>query len=223
MKIPPLPALLFLTTFLTSHAFAQPPSPEPPLSTPALIPTPLVRAPDAALLAQLPPAPTGFSWLLYKNCALLRPDGWHHQARPDAPAQNLTGAFALSPESFSEKKPFEHGFTVQIHQNDRARFGAPPSQAVAAFLQPLAARLPKTDLLLYKENSTPTGATRILRHRDAPPGLTPLIIHRYYVANDTQDILHVFTYESPESKWDENWKTFGTPILGKLLILSAEP
>jgi hypothetical protein len=223
MKNPPLPTLLFLATLLASSALAQPPSPEPPLSTPAPIPTPLVRAPDAALLAQLPPAPEGFSWLLYKNCSLLRPAGWHYHTRPDDPAKNLTGAFALSPEAFSEKKPFEHGFTVQIHQNVRARFGAPASEAIAAFLQPLATRLPKADLLLYKENPTPTGATRILRHRDAPPGLTPLIIHRYYVANDTNDTLHVFTYESPEARWEENWKTFGTPILGKVLILSAHP
>jgi hypothetical protein len=186
-------------------------------------PAPDVHIPDAALRAQLPPPPDGFDWLLYKNCAVLRPDGWHQNTRPDDPAKKLTGAFALSPETFSEKKPFEHGFTVQIHHDVRARFGAPPSESVAGFLQPLAARLAKTDLLLYKENPTPIGATRILRYRDAPPGLTPLVIHRYYIADDTGDTLYAFTYESPEAQWEEHWKKFGTPLLGKVLILSARP
>jgi hypothetical protein len=197
---------------------------EPPLSVPPPAPAPLVAAaPSAELRKQLPPAPEGFDWLVYKNCAVLCPTGWNQKIRADDPAKNLTGAFAISPEVFSEKKYFDHGFTVQIHTDVKKRFGAAASPSLQALLQPLAARVKKEDFLLFKEGASAGGATTILRYVDAPPGLTPLVVHRYLVADDAKDTIHVFTYESPQAQWEENWKTYGTPLLGRVIMLSGAP
>jgi hypothetical protein len=187
-------------------------------------PAPAVAsAPSAELRKQLPPPPEGFDWLIYKNCAVLCPAGWNQKIRPDDPAKNITGAFAISPEVFSEKKYFDHGFTVQIHTDVKRRFGAAASPSLAAFIQPLAAKVKKEDLLLFKEGASASGSTSILRYVDAPPGLTPLVVHRYFVANDAADTIHVFTYEAPQAQWDENWKNVGTPILGRVVMLSGAP
>jgi hypothetical protein len=198
----------------------------PPAAVPGASPPPapaVVSAPSPELRKQLPPAPEGFDWLVYKNCALLSPAGWNQKVRPDDPAKNLTGAFAISPEVFSEKKYFDHGFTVQIHTDVKRRFGAAASPSLAAFIQPLAAKVKKEDLLLFKEGGAAGGSTNILRYVDAPPGLTPLVVHRYFVANDAADTIHVFTYEAPQAQWEENWKTFGTPILGRVVMLTGAP
>jgi hypothetical protein len=193
-------------------------------SAPPSPPTPaLVSAPSAELRKQLPAPLEGFDWLVYKNCAVLAPNGWNQKTRPDDLAKNITGAFALSPEVFSEKKSFDHGFTVQIHTDVKRRFGAAASSSLQALIQPLAAKLKKEDMLLFKEGGSADAATCILRYIDAPPGLTPLIVHRYLVANDANDVIHVFTYESPQAQWEENWKTYGTPILQKISILSTSP
>jgi hypothetical protein len=45
--------------------------------------------------------------------------------------------------------------------------------------------------------------TTIVRYRDAPPGLKPVIIHKFLIANDAADSVHMFTFESPESSWEE--------------------
>ena len=196
----------------------------PAPAAPASLPAPAVAsAPSPELRKQLPPAPEGFDWLVYKNCALLCPAGWNQKIRPEDPAKNLTGSFALSPAVFSENKYFDHGFTVQIHTDVKKRFGAEASPSLQGFIQPVAAKVKKEDLLLFKEGTAAGGATRILRYIDAPPGLTPLVIHRYFVADDAKDVIYVFTYESPQATWDENWKTYGTPIVARLSILSSNP
>lgn len=62
----------------------------------------------------------------------------------------------------------------------------------------------------------------MFRFRDAPPGLKPIVVHKLILANNA-DSLHIFTFESPESTWTENWEKYGTPILGRLQVVAQLP
>jgi len=57
------------------------------------------------------------------------------------------------------------------------------------------------------------------RYRDAPPGLKPIIVHKFILANNSADSVHVFTFKGPADSWEENWAKYGTPILSKVNIL----
>ncbi len=197
---------------------AQPAAPQPP---PA--PAAISYEPSAELLKQLPAADAGFTWLVYQNCALLRPDGWNLRTRAAEPQKSRLGSFAMSPEVFSETKYYDHGMSVQIMPNAKASLGDVPSKGVMAFVAPKAEKLGKKNLLVYQNKPTSTGASVVFRYIDAPPNLTPLVIHRYYVADDAKDTVYIFTYEAPQESWEQNWEKYGTPIFKRLLILSGTP
>jgi hypothetical protein len=44
-----------------------------------------------------------------------------------------------------------------------------------------------------------------------------------YSRYNVTDSIHIFTFESPTALWDENWKKYGTPIIGKLNVLPNIP
>jgi hypothetical protein len=39
------------------------------------------------------------------------------------------------------------------------------------------------------------------------------------ISDDAADVLYIFTYESPEASWEQNWTAFGTPLLSKVAVL----
>ena len=178
---------------------------------------------ESAFRKSLPDAPDGFDWVLYRNCAFLKPHGWTQRSRPDVPEEKTVGSIAISPEDFSETKFFEHGFTVQVIANFKKLNKIEPSKGAAAIIQ-TAAKLRKPDeniMATAKQNER--GALLVYRYRDAPAGETPIIVHKYFIADDVSDTLHIFIYESPVATWDDNWKQFGTPILQKIVVLPLLP
>ena len=85
---------------------------------------------------------------------------------------------------------------------------------------------PPTDVLLFDKRPSPMGMTYAFRFVDAPLGMTPLVIHKFYIVDEVKDAIYLFTYESPKTSWEENWAKYGTPLLKKLLVvptLSPEP
>jgi len=43
------------------------------------------------------------------------------------------------------------------------------------------------------------------------------------IANNELDSVHIFTFESPEATWAENWRKYGTPILRLVFIAGFGP
>ncbi len=192
-------------------------------SAPAPVSVQEFSSPSAEQLKQLPPADAGFAWVLYRGCAVLTPAGWNQRSRPDDTAKNITGSFAVSPETFSETKYFDHGFTVQVHSNIKQRAGSEASKNTGIFAAPLAKKISKEHLLLFNEGGQPGRTTCVLRYVDATPGLTPLVIHRYYIGDDASDRIYAFTYECPQAEWEANWPKYGEVILKKILLLATAP
>lgn len=188
---------------------------------PAAAPTPeQVRA---AISSQLPAPPAGFSWQLYKNAVFLKPAGWHERE-----AQPVTGAFpiatyATSPESFSENRQFEMGLTVQVISGTQRLRGIEAKKAVPLFLKPILDSHKKEEVLMLDLKSSGDYDRIVFRYRDAPPGLKPVIVHKFILANNVTDSMHIFTFESPEATWNENWAKYGTPVISQLQVVAQLP
>lgn len=188
---------------------------------------PASAAPDAEMIAlvksALPAAPAGFDWAIYRNCAVLKPNGWNERTMADDLGKKVIGAYAFSPEQFSEQKQFEHGFTAQVVAGFKAMNKLEPSKGAVLMMKSITDGRPDSDILLFKDNKFPDRISYFLRYRDAPAGKTPLVIHKYMIARDGDDTLHIFTYESPEAQWEANWKSFGETMLGKIAVIPFLP
>jgi hypothetical protein len=175
-----------------------------------------------SLRTQLPPAPTGFSWEFFKDAAFLRPDGWTSKTDAIASGKNAIGmtAFAESPETFSAAKSFSTGFTVQIISGTQASDGITATQAAAAYLKPFVAAHKREDILLLDHRQDGANVDWVLKYRDAPDGQVAIIVHKFLIVSDDLDSVHVFTFESPEASWKENWERFGTPLLQRVQVIN---
>ena len=172
----------------------------------------------------LPESPAGFDWVAYGNSAFLKPRGWNQRAIEAQPDRKVAGAVAVSPEPFSEQSFFEHGFTAQIVADFKeVNNNIPPAKGALLILKKIADQHQREEILLFDSRQVQVGEAFVLRYRDAPQGKTPIVVHKYLIANDRFDTLHIFTYESPAASWDDNWKTFGTPILQRILVAPFLP
>ena len=177
----------------------------------------------AMVLAQMPPAPDGFAWNMFRNAVFLEPKGWfsHDLQRP---AQgSVFATHALSPKDFSLQQPFETGFTVQVFSN-LMKYGKPsPSKSAEMMLGIIAKGHAKEDIRYFSQADKGDFKVSWLEYRDAPPGLKPIIVRQFYLANDTTDNLDVFVFESPESRWDQDWKSYGEVMFKRLSAIPAYP
>ena len=186
-------------------------------------PAPEISKSEALIRAELPPPPAGFSWEVFKNAALLRPDGWNERIAEPEGGDVPISVYAASPEEFTETKWFETGVTLQIYSGPQDRKKVPAKKLALIYLNPFLQAHKKEDFSKFETNTDGDTQTIIIRYRDAPPGLKPVIIHKFLIADDAADSLHVFTFESPESSWQENWERYGTPIIGKIVIVPNLP
>ena len=182
---------------------------------------------DAAVLGvlrkDLPPAPAGFDWQLFKNALFVKPKGWHEQRVNVTGASTPTFVYAASGEAFSAAKQFETGLTINIFEGGQRIRGIPASKLVALYLAPFIEAHQQSDVQLFEQKQQGDFLQVTFRYRDAPPGQKPAIVHKSILANDKADSLHVFTFESPEDTFAANWEKFGTPILSKVKVLPNLP
>lgn len=172
---------------------------------------------------EFPDPPEGFVWKLYKNAIFLKPEGWTEQEMKGTTADIPYATYATSPEEFSVAKQFEMGMTLQFFSDFKRIQGIEATEMVLAYLRPFVKDRKKEDLILFKQEQQGDLEQTFFRYRDAPPGLQPIIVHKFIVANSVTNIVNVFTFESPEESWAENWVKYGTPIIGQLNLLSDVP
>lgn len=208
--------LVALTTFLFSclpFASAQNASP----------PTPTKSQVQEAMKSQLPSPPDGFKWQLYKNVVFMKPTAWNEREMTQDIAGIPLSTYATSPEEFSRTKQFEMGTTIELISGSQRIRGIPAKKFVLAYLKPIVDTHKKEDVLMFDQKTQGESEQTFFRYRDAPPGLKPIIVHKFIVANNATDTLNVFTFESPAEMWDANWAKYGTPIIGKVSILPNVP
>lgn len=170
---------------------------------------------EPSLSAQLPVAPAGFMWRRYQNVVFLVPAEW----RENELRSTDMSVYAASPESFTQTQPFETGFTIQIIVEPKRKRGIDAKKAALVYLKRFLDTHTREDVVLLDQKTQGDTEITFFRFRDRPPGLTPIIVHKYLIANNATDVVHVFTFESPAASWDEAWSTYGTPILSKLALL----
>ena len=163
-----------------------------------------------------PPPPQGFNWVLLDElgAAVVVPDGWHRFAKTGPGAR----VAAFSPAPLRSDGTFETGFTLQLLWNPRGK----EAGGILAVAYTIIGEIDQN-----KRDNTPlqrgTMEERmgrkvvITRHRNAPPGLIPIVVHRMLIIDEKQSLLYMAIFESPESSWSENWK-IGEEILRRIVI-----
>jgi hypothetical protein len=185
--------------------------------------TPTKSQVQEAMKSQLPTPPDGFRWQLYKNVVFLKPVAWNEGEI----AQNIAGipftTYAMSPEEFTRTKQFEMGATIELISSPQRIRGIEAKKFVLVYLKPLVDTHKKEDVLMFEQKTKGDFEQTFFRYRDAPPGLKPIIIHKFIVANNATDNVNVFTFESSVETWNDNWTKYGTPIISKLNVLPNVP
>ena len=176
-----------------------------------------------AMREQLPAPPEGFIWNLYKNAVFPKPAQWREQQMAASTAGIPISVFAASPEEFSATKQFEMGLTVQIISGSQKIRGIEAKKMALVYLKPFLDTHKKEDVMILEQSTRGDFERTFFRYRDAPPGLKPIIVHKFILANNVTDSVHVFTFESPSESWEENWAKYGTPILSKVNVLPHVP
>jgi hypothetical protein len=168
----------------------------------------------------LPAPPAGFSWHRFEEPRVIicRPAGWHaHEvSNPDS----FTGC--VSEESIQAAGVFETGLTVQVLYRVQEIVGGPPSAVAISMYQDVAND--RCNEILHADQdlqTTPHSASFRYRYRNAPAVAAPIIVHRFCLAFDRLSELYLFTFESPQTGWDESWQK-GNVIMSNLVV-SADP
>lgn len=126
--------------------------------------------------------------------------------------------YSTSPRKFSPSNPFETGFTVQVMSGLKSGRWHSARHAYAVYITPLFDRVRKEDFLLLDEKAQGEALHFVLRYRDVVNGLPSVIVHKFIVVNDALEHVHVFTFESAEASWREQWARYGEMILGNVGI-----
>jgi hypothetical protein len=130
---------------------------------------------------------------------------------------------AFTPTPLQRDGTFETGFTLQLLWNPRGSEDGgilPIAYAIIGELE--SNKRDNTPLQRGIMQERMGRKVIITRHRNAPPGLTPVIIHRMLIIDEKQSLLYAAIFESPENSWTENWK-IGEEILRRILIAFTQP
>jgi hypothetical protein len=187
------------------------------------IANPSATPPPFALQGQLPPAPEGFAWRDYRGAIFAKPVEWRERTAVQAMTKNgipMT-VYAASGEEFSENKFFEMGLTIQAIVGSYKLAKVEASKMARIYLKPFLDEHKPPDALIVDRKRRGDFEMLVFRYRDAARGQKPIIVHKFIVANDKMDSAHIFTFESPEETWSENWEKFGTPILKNVTVVPA--
>jgi hypothetical protein len=180
-------------------------------------------------IRKLPPSPAGFTWHPFKEAhiTVLRPEGWHvHQVMGDTVITSC-----VSKESIQTEGRFTTGLTLNVFRGvkDGLRQHNPDSHPDTAVVLPLAHMLPtlphdpRFEVLYLDPCVQRTAGSRLVRVRyrqlaAAVPNIPfhgPLVVQKFIIEFDQSPDVYVFTFESPESTWDESWK------IGKRLLTNV--
>ena len=164
----------------------------------------------------LPHPPDGFSWQRFPEVrvALLRPTGWYVHSV----AEGSSFTACISTECIKSDGVFETGLTMQVVRGVQQSAGAPASATAIGIYQSIANDGCNEVLFADEElMETSDSVSFRFRFRNAPPMAKPIIVHKFFIAFDRISDLYMFTFESPESMWDQSWEK-GNQIMSALSL-----
>ncbi len=161
----------------------------------------------------LPEPASGYVWKVFRGVAIQRPIKWHEHSEG--------GTYCSSVESVSENGMFETGVTVEVLRDVKKRSGKNPSLLAALMLKALDDK-PENKRLSFTDNKHQDFETVVYRYRNAPPELSPIIVHKYFQVSDEKDFINIITFESTEKDWDKYWKNEGETIVDKVVMVEYD-
>ena len=212
--------LLMLLTAVSSPAQGVTDSASASAAPPAIAASsnePPVQFQPAVREWALPMLPIGFVWQRIEaiEVAVPTPEDWKMHHKREAYGKT----YAFSGEPLNDKGQFETGLTVQLTWHPQL------SSINAAKAADLALQAISKSILNKADNQLLRGTldnkagkkVLIVRYRNAPPNLTPIIVHIMVIADPLTGLIYQFTFESPESQWAESWK-IGEQILSRVSV-----
>lgn len=158
---------------------------------------------------KLPSPPDGFDWQWCDDVrvGLLRPNKWHFKTEK----KGETLAYFVTKEKIDGNKGFSTGLTLNVIPHVGKKNGGSASDYARRFVRE-AIQDKKTVLEVLPPKKA--GPANTFGCRIKKDGSTT---HYFLIADDRQDKLYLFFFESPSEEWDSAWKT-GDQILKKLMV-----
>lgn len=182
------------------------------------------RCPLDQVKEGLPPPPDGFDWTLFQNAVFLQPAHWHVATKdvPSTAALQGRSIYAASPVPFSDTKPFDTGLTLEVLSGMTSPAWVSAKHAFANYVDGYLSQIRDDDILLASDKQQRGIDTVVLRFRDTRFDLPPEIVHKFALIHHALEVVHVYTFETPESLWAEHWARYGTPILGNVTMVAPQ-
>jgi hypothetical protein len=154
-----------------------------------------------AVPINVPPAPPGFSWQEVPDlkAAFLKPSGWFYREE----TQPETLAVFITKEDISKVGEFQTGMSLNVFHLRKDRAVDRGKDMVTNI-----AKAKHAEMWTRKFGPFVEFGCQVT---DADASGT-IVMHVLTVANPKTNTLYYFTFESPESSWDDAWK------LGKQII-----
>ncbi len=167
--------------------------------------------------------PAGFRWKRIGGSAVLQPIGWYsHSNQEDMGGINYY-TYAASPVDFSLEKPFRTGLTVQILRDDSRLYDAAADDLAALYLEPYIKRIEsgQAEAMVFEKGVQDNYKTVLMRYKTAANGSPEVIVHKYSAADMMQNIVYIFTFESPADGWREAWQLYGDLFFANIKMEAA--
>lgn len=164
----------------------------------------------AQRVTSLKPAPAGYSWYSDADAGatLLKPDGWFVKTE----VKDDTNALFISKEDIAVSGEFQTGLSLNLLHGVKKKTGVSSTRYAVSFLSKALEGNEELMSFANPANGMTSIGLRIKNQHLAK------VIHYYLVANDADDSLRIFMFESPTENWDAAWK-IGEPMFRNLILV----
>ena len=154
----------------------------------------------------LPKPPQGFTWqeIPELKAAFLKPDGWFFKQE----SEKGTLAFFITKEELKGSGQFETGLTVNVFRLKQDSAVERGKDLIEKMASEHHAKQWEQSVGTFKEFGC------LIKDTDSSG---TIVLHSLTIANPKTNTLYLFMFESPESKWDAEWK-LGKQIMDSLAI-----
>lgn len=158
---------------------------------------------------KLPSPPEGFTWQWSEEAkvAVLQPTNWHFKTD----AKKETQGVFVTKEEIDPQKGFETGLTLNAIPNISKTAKMKASEYAKKFVAEATRDKSKVLEVLPQKKAGPAETCGCRIKKDGS------VTHFFLIADDKNDKLYLFFFESPEKEWDEAWK-LGEQMMKKLYI-----
>lgn len=157
--------------------------------------------------------PKGFSWKRFEGiqALLLVPRGWHVKERKDKGAVSVL----IAKDKIGDDDDFMTGFSLNAVKDIPSRYKMPPSEYAFLLMEKKRQEGESKGLGASPEDRRFKGYRGFFRFGSEPAGKK--VQYVIVLGNDVTGTIYMISFESPEDKWDEAWKT-GSVILNNLVL-----